>query len=114
MFLKDDSRLIKVGWSRKKKAEYLHRVPKEVVLAFAEHLEKSVSAQSLFEIESLFPVSTESSGDIPSYQIYVIVAWLREVGVIEKKGRDGYIIQEKSQLRGKFNELWDSLQKYKD
>ena len=110
LFLKDDSRLIKVGWSRKKKDEYMHRVPKEVVFAFVEHLEKSVGSESLFEIESLFPVSTAPGEEIPGYQIYVIVAWLREAGVIEKKGRDGYIIQEKSKLRGEFNELWDSLQ----
>lgn len=110
LFLRDDSRLIKVGWSKKKNDEYMHRVPEGVVLAFAKHLERSVGVGSLFEIESLFPVLTASGEEVPGYQIYVIVAWLREAGVIERKGRDGYVIQDKSKLRGNFHELWESIQ----
>ncbi len=111
-FLKDESRLIKVGWSRKKKAEYMHRVPKEAIYIFAEHLEKNVGAQSLFEIENLFPILAASGEEIPGYQIYVIIAWLRTVGTIVKKGRDGYIIQKNTGLRGEINELWTNLQQY--
>ena len=110
LFFRDNSRLIKVGWSKKNKDEYAHRVPKDVVLAFAEHLDRSVDAGAMFEIESLFPVSTKSGEQVPSYQIYVVVAWLRDADVIEKKGRDGYVILEKSNLRGGFNELWETLQ----
>lgn len=110
LFFRDDSRLIKVGWSKKNKDEYAHRVPKDVVLAFAEHLDRSVDAGAVFEIESLFPVSTKSGKQVPSYQIYVVVAWLRDADVIDKKGRDGYVVLEKSKLRGGFNELWETLQ----
>ena len=109
LFFRDDSRLFKVGWSKKNKDEYVHRVPKDVVLAFAEHLDRSVEAGALFEIESLFPVSTKSSKQVPSYQVYVVVAWLRDADVIDKKGRDGYVILEKSKLRGGFNALWETL-----
>ena len=110
LFFRDESRLIKVGWSKKNKDEYVHRVPKDATLAFAEHLDKSVDAGSIFEIESLFPISTPSGEQVPSYQIYVVIAWLRDAKVIEKKGRDGYVILEKSKLRGGFNELWEALQ----
>ena len=110
LFFRDDSRLIKVGWSKKNKDEYAHRVPKDVVLAFAEHLDRSVDAGAVFEIESLFPVSTKSGKQAPSYQIYVVVAWFRDADVIDKKGRDGYVVLDKSKLRGGFNELWETLQ----
>lgn len=112
MFLKDENRLIKVGWSKKRKAEYTHRVPTEAILALAEHLERNIVAQSLFEIENLFPILTDSGEEIPGYQVYVIMAWLRTTGIIEKRGRDGYIIQNNTGLRGKFNELWNTLQQY--
>ena len=109
-FLRDGTRLIKVGWSKKKKGEYLHRVPKEVVFTVVEHLERNVRAESLFEIENLCPILTDSGEEVPSYQIYVIVAWLRQAGVIEKKGRDGYIVHNTSRIKGDFNEHWDSIQ----
>ena len=64
----------------------------------------------MFDIEDLFPVSTMTGEQVPSYQIYVVVAWLRDADVIERKGRDGYVILEKSKLRGGFNELWETLQ----
>lgn len=110
LFFRDDSRLIKVGCSKKNKDEYVHRVPKDAALAFAEHLDKCVDADSIFEIENLFPISTPSGEQVPSYQIYVVIAWLRDANVIEKKGRDGYVILEKSKLIGGFNELWEALQ----
>jgi len=109
LFFRDDNRLIKVGWSKKNQDEYAHRVPKDVVLAFAEHLHRSVDAGALFEMESLFPVPTKSGKQVPSYQIYVVAAWLRGADVIKKKGRDGYVITEKSKLREGFNELWETL-----
>ena len=44
LFFRDDSRLIKIGWSKKNKDEYIHRVPKDAVFAFAEHLDRSIDA----------------------------------------------------------------------
>lgn len=109
-FVRDEDRLVKVGWSRKNKAEYEHRVPREAVLGFLRHLDHMAEPARLFEIESLFPIRDSSGEEIPGYQVYVVVAWLREAGVIEKKGRDGYLIRDKSIL-GETNELWNSLQK---
>lgn len=107
-FMKDENRLVKVGWSKKNKAEYEHRVPREAVQGFLRHLDLTVEAAKLFEVESLFPVLDISGVEIPGYQVYVVVAWLREAGVIEKKGRDGYLIRDKTIL-GETNELWNGL-----
>ena len=63
----------------------------------------------VFDIEGLLPVQDGAGEDIPGYQIYVVIAWLREAGVIEKKGRDGYVIRDKSVLSGELNDLWESL-----
>ena len=108
-FVRDGDRLVKVGWSKKNKAEYEHRVPRDAVQGFLRHLDHMVEPAKVFEIESLFPVRDSSGEEVPGYQIYVIVAWLREAGVIEKKGRDGYLMRDKSVL-GETNELWNSLQ----
>ena len=109
-FVRDEDRLVKVGWSKKNKTEYEHRVPREAVLAFARHLDSKIEEAKVFEIDGLFPVTDGPDAEVPGYQVYVIVAWLREIGVIEKKGRDGYLIRDKSVLRGDLDEKWNSLQ----
>ncbi len=109
-FVRDEDRLVKVGWSKKNKSEYEHRVPRETVLAFVRYLDHTVEEAKVFDIDGLFPISDGSGGEVPGYQVYVIVAWLREAGVIEKKGRDGYLIRDKSILRGDLDEQWKSLQ----
>lgn len=107
-FVNDGDRLVKIGWSKKNKAEYEHRVPREAVQGFLRHLDQSVEPEKLFDIESLFPVQNVSGEEIPGYQIYVVIAWLREAGVVEKKGRDGYLVHDKTAL-GEANELWNAL-----
>ena len=108
-FVRDEDRLVKIGWSKKNREEYEHRVPREAVLTLLRHLNGSVEEAKVFDIEGLLPVQDGTGEDVPGYQIYVVVAWLREAGVIEKKGRDGYFIRDKSVLSGELNNLWESL-----
>ena len=109
-FVRDDDRLVKVGWSKKNKSEYEHRVPREAVLAFVRDLDEKVEEGEKFDIDGLFPVSDGSGGEVPGYQVYVVIAWLREADVIKKIGRDGYVVRDKSVLRGELDEQWNSLQ----
>jgi hypothetical protein len=109
-FVRDDDRLIKIGWSKKNKEEYEHRVPREAIVAFARHVDGKVDEGSKFDIESLLPVPDMSDGEVPGYQVYVVFAWLRTLGVVEKVGRDGYVIRDKSVLRGELDEQWNGLQ----
>ena len=108
-FVRDEDRLVKIGWSKKNREEYEHRVPREAVLTFLRHLNGNVEEAKVFDIEGLLPVQDSAGEDVPGYQIYVVVAWLREARVIEKKGRDGYFIRDKSVLSGELNDLWESL-----
>jgi len=109
-FVRDVDRLVKIGWSKKNRQEYEHRVPRGAVLAFLRHLSGNVEEAKVFDIEGLLPVQNGAGEDIPGYQIYVVIAWLREAGLIEKKGRDGYFVRNKSVISGDLNELWESLQ----
>lgn len=108
-FDRDNDRLVKVGWSKKSKKEYEHRVPKEAVISFVRHLGQSVSAGKLFDVEGLLPVLDASGNEVPAYQVYVTIAWLRDVGVLDKKGRDGYLLRDESVLNGSIDPLWSSL-----
>jgi hypothetical protein len=96
-------------WSKKSKKEYEHRVPKEIVLTFVRHLGQTIPAGTVFDVEGLLPVQDLSGDEIPAYQVYVTLAWLRDAGVVEKKGRDGYVLREGSVVNGGIEDLWQSL-----
>lgn len=109
-FERDGDRLVKVGWSKKKKKAYEHRAPREAVTAIGTHLAAHVSAGGVFTIDQLMPVPDSMAGDeVPGYQVYLTVAWLRHVGAVEKKGRDGYILRSKSLAAHDLDQLWTKL-----
>src|SRR5262245_23211694 len=47
-FERDSDMLVKVGWSKKHRAAYQHRAPKETVFAFLRHLYASVKPEETF------------------------------------------------------------------
>jgi len=108
-FEQDSDRLIKVGWSKKRKSEYEHRVPKAMVETVFRQLGQTVGHGKKFEIEDLFPVLSENSEEIPAYQIYATIAWLRTEAAVEKKGRDGYVLRADAANPDTFAQLWSGL-----
>ncbi len=90
-FVRDEDKLIKVGWSKKAREEYEHRAPRLAVLAFAEHVGMSTAKGKTFVIDDLLPVHDAAGEELPSYQVYLALAWLRQAGAVDKKGRDGYV-----------------------
>ncbi len=86
-----DESLYKVGWSKKKGNEYVHRVPIGTV--------KNISS-ALTQLSAIHgPVSSEQildsdflkdAGNPPSYQVYTVLAFLKDRGIIASTGREGF------------------------
>lgn len=109
-FERDGNKLVKVGWSKKNKSAYEHRAPKEAVIAFARHLSGSVPDGKLFVVEDLLPVpDVANGGELPAYQVYLALAWLRSTGAVDKKGRDGYVLRRGALGDGALERLWAGL-----
>lgn len=108
-FIRDGERLVKVGWSKKNRKEYEHRVPFAAVMCFARYLVESIAPDTLFQIDDFLPVIDSEKQEIPSYQIYVTLAWLISMGAVEKKGRDGYFIVAGRLSIEIVNKLWARL-----
>lgn len=109
-FERDGDRLVKIGWSKKNRESYEHRASREVVIAFARHLSGNVSEGKAFAVEDLIPVPDISKGgEIPAYQIYLTLAWLRQAGAVEKKGRDGYLLRRGALTDTALDRLWKDL-----
>lgn len=102
--------LIKEGWSKKGREPYQHRAPKRVVLAVAEAI--AVSERRKGEpitAESFMPVRDDRGGEVPAYQSYLCLAWLRQEGLVIQHGRQGYTVPEPAALVQDVERHWNEL-----
>ena len=106
-FARDGDRLVKVGWSKKAKAEYEHKASHSTVLAVAETLRKLEAKE--FSMEDLLPISESSGEKIPSYQAYLVLAWLCSLGTVRKEGRGGYVPVKAGLDPASIAAHWDQL-----
>lgn len=86
-FEREGNRLVKIGWSKKDKATYEHKTPVSAVMAVGDAI---AAKNGKFEMDKVLPVKDAEGGDVPSYQAYIVLAWLRHEGIVERNGNDGY------------------------
>ncbi|GAH04275.1 unnamed protein product, partial [marine sediment metagenome] len=110
-FIRDEfnDRLIKIGWSKKNRNEYEHRVPFAAAMNVARYLVESIDPDKLFQVDEILPIADSEGHEIPSYQVYVTLAWLISTGLVEKKGRDGYLVVPGRLTIQSFNDLFGKL-----
>ena len=83
--------LFKTGWSKKKGDEYVHRVPISTVRNISGALELLSAAPGPISGEEILASDlVKNVGNIPSYQGYVTLAFLKDRGIISSTGREGY------------------------
>jgi len=107
LFERDNERLTKIGWSKRKKGPYEHRAPRSAVVSVVRRI-SSLPEGKVFLMESLLPITDVTVGsEVPAYQVYLTLAWLRTSGAIRKKGRDGYILKPGALSDGALQNLWE-------
>lgn len=87
-FQRDSLRLTKVGWSKRDETEYEHKAPKRAISAVAAAIQNVDG--DVFSVEDLLPIKEEDGSDVPSYQVYLVINWLRQIGAVRRHGNDGY------------------------
>ncbi|XAL98690.1 hypothetical protein OT109_14010 [Phycisphaeraceae bacterium D3-23] len=109
-FAREDDKLIKIGWSKRTRTEYQHKAPRSAVDTFIAHLRKHTKADRIFKIDDLLPVPDPSNeGDLPAYQVYLVLAWLRDLGTVDKHGRDGYSAKPTALTEKSLAQAWKQL-----
>ena len=84
--------LIRVGWSKKNKSEYEHKVP-EAAFDQAVRLMSTMAEESgdgPLAADRLIEAAASVGEGVASYQIYVILGFLTSAGIVQKEGREGY------------------------
>jgi len=110
-FLLEGTDLVKVGQSRSSPDLYEHRAPRSLVESVVKAVKTAGGAGKRFGADVVLKQvgSGQATGNIPAYQVYVALAWLKWSGLIIQHGRQGYTVA----LPRKFGELvwsaWDQL-----
>jgi|SRR5271167_681602 len=106
-FERDGDRLAKLGWSAKDKRVYEHRTDRETVGYVCEAISHGVRSKRPFKMEKFLPVHQPNGAEVPSYQAYLILKWLQHYGLIEKRGKDGYVLGQIPIAPEHIKELWE-------
>ena len=109
-FLCDGDSLVKIGWSKAEKAEYEHKSPKKVVVAVAHALTAAGSKGRRFSMDRVLPLTDpEDSSELPTYQCYLTLAWMRHEGLVVQHGRQGYSLPKNGDLPTAIERIWAQL-----
>jgi hypothetical protein len=89
-----NSSISRIGWSKKEKCEYTHKVPVIVFERTVEAMDSlSKSGTGPFTAEKIINKANEMQTEpIPSYQVYVVIGLLRENNCVKQVGREGYYL----------------------
>lgn len=108
-FLRQDDDLIKIGWSKGNSGEYQHRAPQRVLLLLSSKLAVAGAGGRIFNAEGVFPLIGDNGVEIPNYQSYLCLAWLRSAGLVQPHGRQGYTISNGENIVSAVNSRWQTL-----
>lgn len=104
-----NDRLYKIGWSKKRKREYVHKLSKST-------LDRVIQAMCSISTGGAGPCTAQqiieqatkhASAPLPDYQVYVVLAWLKAAGLVQQVGRDGYTFE--TSLREQVQSRWEAL-----
>jgi hypothetical protein len=106
-FAVEDGVLCKVGWSKKEKLEYVHKIPRDAYENTIRIIGEIAGGKRLFTSQHIAEQLQSRGFTVPIYQVYLTLAVLREHKIIRKKGRDGYFSDRDVVALG--GKLWTEL-----
>jgi hypothetical protein len=107
-FQRDGDKLVKIGWSKQDARTYEHRAPKSAVFAFVKAVNELAGDGRLFTMEDVLPV-VDGDAEVPTYQAYLALAWLRSMEAIERQGKNGYVVRNSSCSPEAIKSYWSDL-----
>ncbi len=109
-FFREGNVLVKLGWSRTEKAPYEHKAPRKLVDLLADAVGNAGRGGRRFTTEEVLHLEDPKEGsELPGYQVYLALAWLRIEGLVVQHGRQGYSLPPGIDLPRAVEEHWQRL-----
>jgi hypothetical protein len=111
-FFRHGDQLIRVAWSKREKKEYQHKAPHSALKALAATLAEAGKEGRVFSTDQVLPIRDPADGsEVPNYQSYVCIAWLKQTGLIDQHGRQGYSVPRLAEFKDAVESIWRTLPK---
>lgn len=111
-FFRHGEQLIRVAWSKREKKEYQHKAPYGVLKALTAAVVEAGKEGRVFSTDQVLPIHDQNDGsEIPNYQAYVCIAWLKQTRLIDQHGRQGYSIPRLEEFQNAVGSIWQTLPK---
>lgn len=106
------NQLVKVSWSKAKKAEYTHRAPKAVAVALLQAIQEAGESGELITMDAMLPLFVGDT-EVPSYQSYLSLKWLAAIGAVQQHGKQGYSVSTTSPASRVIDAEFQSLKNFR-
>jgi hypothetical protein len=112
-FVRERDELVKLGWSARDKKIYEHRVPRSAIDIVTRTVANKGKTGQRFSMDELLRAIAVKSGDdnIPSYQAYATVSWLKRNGMLLQHGRQGYTVVRPQTFNDSVQTAWQALKR---
>jgi hypothetical protein len=110
-FVREKDDLVKIGWSARERKPYEHRVPKDVVNDVVLAVMSSGKSGHRFTMDEVSKAIAQINGrgEVPSYQAYAAILWLKWCGMLLQHGRQGYTVVRPQTFDNSVETAWKSL-----
>lgn len=105
-YLISDNCLVKIGLQRDRRTEYQHIVQKAAFDKIA-----SVIASHLAKDKEFTPESVQTDLNLPAYQTYVVLAMLRQMGLLKIPRRGLYTAANPAEFQTRLTGIWNDILK---
>lgn len=107
-FVRRGDQLVRLAWSKRAKGEYEHKAGASALKALAAAILEAGRAGRIVSTEKLLPIVADGT-EVPNYQAYVCLGFLRDAHLVEQHGRQGYSVPNLSGLAAAVEAAWQGL-----
>lgn len=109
-FYRDVDQLVKIGYSKSERRTYEHRSPREVLDRLAVLLVEIGNKEQPFTTEQILDLFQLQTPVVPTYQIYLCLAFLVRQGLVRRRGRSDYSTDNHAgDFSAAVKAAWDTL-----
>lgn len=108
-FERENDQLVKLGLSKSDNSIYEHKCPRRTVDLLVDAIRRSATKKGEFRTDRILPLTDDTGAEIPAYQAYLSLAWLRQIGVVNRVARQRYSLAPNVDISSTIEASWNAL-----
>jgi hypothetical protein len=109
VFFRQNDHVVRIAWSKREKKEYRHKADPSILKILAKSMAEKGSDGRVFTTEQFLPIRDAQNSEVPNYQAYVGISLLKQAGLIDQHGRQGYSIPRLADFKDAVEAVWKKL-----